>query len=70
MGETRIVSIVCRKATVTEVKMSPPVFYVRMITWAVRALRRYVMYAPQTIAKVPDLPMYLLLNEKSQHDEI
>jgi hypothetical protein len=65
VGETRIVSIVCRRTTITEAKLHPPVFYVRMVTWAVRALRRYVMYAPKTVVKVPDLPTYLLLNEKS-----
>ena len=55
----------CRRTTITEAKLHPLVFYIRMITWAVRALRRYVMYAPKTIVKVPDLPTYLLLNEKS-----
>ena len=45
-------------------------FFLKMVTWAVRALKRYVMHAPKTVVKMADVPLYLYLREKIHHDEI
>lgn len=63
-GEPKIVSVVCKRTTLTEERLAPPVFFLKIVIWAVRALKRYVMHSPETVVKVDDMPLYLYLREK------
>ena len=36
----------------SEEKLAPPVFFLKLVVWAVRSLKRYIMHAPLTVVKV------------------